>query len=158
MHAFAGDGRPQIRRQSCLKTTLPSLEEDCLTDIHTDRYTRPKLYTTPKSTRRTQSSAKVNPVWIRSPYLDDFQHLGWSFLSKDTAMPTFPWKYYQFFKDMSQIVGKCRISQCWRIVKNSSIQMQMRFVTMHAFVRETVGQTEFSSLDRVCIPSFHAAR
>jgi len=27
-----------------------------------------------------------------------------------------------------------------------------RFVTIHAFDRQTDGQTEFSSLDRVCIP------
>jgi len=27
-----------------------------------------------------------------------------------------------------------------------------RFVTIHAFVRQTDGQTEHSSLDRLCIP------
>ena len=37
------------------------------------------------------------------------------------------------------------------MVQNVNISF-FRFVTMHAFDRQTDGQTEFSSYDRVCIP------
>ena len=69
---------------------------------------------------RTPSSAKANVVQmigVRIRSLDDFQNLMGSSLSKNTFVVKFSSRSDEVSRDMSQIVEKCPISQCWRCLK-----------------------------------------
>jgi len=78
------------------------------------------------SIRRAQISVKSSgPLRIRIPDPNDFRKLTGTSLSNVTYVIKFSWRSGQFLEMWSKMWKKCPISQCWKILKNSWIRIDM---------------------------------